>query len=518
MGFPKTVKNQMLVSAARHCCVCHRYNGVGVEVHHIVQEADGGPNSYENAIALCFDCHAAAGHYNSRHPRGTKFSPQELRLARKNWLEMVRINATRPPPESSDTLCRYYVCKNFELLRKIAFLDLSDLPVNKPLLCKNRVFHALTDLVRRHPDPYRHGTLWGHKFANEEAFLDVYSHPEQLGSNKEKYPYYSNTRTPTRAEFESLRAADGLVNAMDEHGLSSDGSIAVVGCYEAGCEGIEFQEEYLLRAIWGVFLAVENVSDAPITLSHLEAKYSDQAGFRSFGESATKAVQVELPQAPLSPGMTAIIPVTVLIPPLHPLGAEVTSTDSPDGAADYFRAVSYCLMEPRHAEECLTYGGVVQPCSLSYRKSARELIQNIHSFDLTNFYEIDMHWGCGSCPHLFFLFQDNQQLQYNRELLRSCEGRQGSDVFTVPAGVTEFIIAELEDEVTFLRRITINGKATLKDVALEKGDDLRISVFPGDVVELMGQYQPTGTSNYKLPIGRVRNTLIHNYMTQCKRY
>jgi len=81
VGFPKGVKDRILVAAARHCCVCHRYNGVGVEAHHIVQEADGGPNKYENAIVLCFDCHAAAGHYNSRHPRGTKFSPEELRLA-----------------------------------------------------------------------------------------------------------------------------------------------------------------------------------------------------------------------------------------------------------------------------------------------------------------------------------------------------------------------------------------------------------------------------------------------------
>ncbi len=77
MAFKKEVKINALVSAARHCCVCHRYKGVKVEVHHILPVAKGGADDAENAIALCFDCHADAGHYNNKHPRGTKFSPEE---------------------------------------------------------------------------------------------------------------------------------------------------------------------------------------------------------------------------------------------------------------------------------------------------------------------------------------------------------------------------------------------------------------------------------------------------------
>ena len=71
VGFPQKVKDQIFVDTARHCCVCHRYKGVKVEVHHIKQEALGGENTYENAISLCFDCHCDAGHYNPKHPRGT---------------------------------------------------------------------------------------------------------------------------------------------------------------------------------------------------------------------------------------------------------------------------------------------------------------------------------------------------------------------------------------------------------------------------------------------------------------
>ena len=89
MPFSKEVKISTMVKSARHCCVCHRYKGLKVEVHHIVPVAQGGSDDEDNAIALCFDCHADAGHYNPKHPRGTKFSPKELNLAKKYWLEAV---------------------------------------------------------------------------------------------------------------------------------------------------------------------------------------------------------------------------------------------------------------------------------------------------------------------------------------------------------------------------------------------------------------------------------------------
>lgn len=512
MGFSKGIKNLMLVAAARHCCVCHRYNGVGVEVHHIVQEANGGPNTYENAIALCFDCHAAAGHYNARHPRGTKYSPDELRLARKIWLEMVEKNQLHLAQENSDVLCRYYVCKNFEFLRNIASLKLSDFPVAQPILFKNNVFHALVDLIGRHPDSYRHATLWGRTFESEEAFLDVYPSPDEGEPDDEQYPYFSKTRLPTEADLISLKQQDGLVSAMVDYGLAAEDSIAIAGCYEAACEGIEFQEEYLLRAIWGVFLAVENRSDHPITLSHLQAKRSTKAGFEVLTESDSVVDQLQLPQAPLLPGMTVIIPVSVLIPPLYPLKTEINSTDLPDGMGEYYRAISHCLMEPGHIEECLTYGGFVQPSSLIYRKETHEFRQNIHPFDLTNFYEMDMHWGCGSCPHLFLQYRDSERLKYERELLRFCEGRLGYDTYVVPAGVFEIVIAELEDEVTDLVALRVNGEEIASNVRLNKGDDLRVMVCPDDVIELHGRYQPKCSVNHNLPTGRVRNALIYNYL------
>ena len=85
MPFPSKVRREALVRSDRSCCVCKHMAGRDAEVHHIVQEADGGSNTLENAIVLCSRCHGEAGHYNPRHPRGSKYSPSELREHRDRW-------------------------------------------------------------------------------------------------------------------------------------------------------------------------------------------------------------------------------------------------------------------------------------------------------------------------------------------------------------------------------------------------------------------------------------------------
>lgn len=85
MPFSEEVREEVLVRSRRSCCVCHVKAGRNIEVHHIVQEAHKGANTIDNAIALCFSCHSEAGHYNSRHPKGTKYAPSELIRHRDAW-------------------------------------------------------------------------------------------------------------------------------------------------------------------------------------------------------------------------------------------------------------------------------------------------------------------------------------------------------------------------------------------------------------------------------------------------
>lgn len=92
MGFPKAVADSVLVKCQRCCCICHKFCGTHIELHHIIQEADGGENTEENCIPLCHDCHTDVGSYNPHHPRGRKYSLEELKMHRNNWYDIVSNN------------------------------------------------------------------------------------------------------------------------------------------------------------------------------------------------------------------------------------------------------------------------------------------------------------------------------------------------------------------------------------------------------------------------------------------
>lgn len=99
MPFSPDVKLRALVACGRCCCICHKFCGIKIECHHIIQEADGGPSTVENCIPLCFDCHADMLAYDDKHPKGTKYRPEELRLHRDNWFSKV---GTARPAEYTD--------------------------------------------------------------------------------------------------------------------------------------------------------------------------------------------------------------------------------------------------------------------------------------------------------------------------------------------------------------------------------------------------------------------------------
>jgi len=93
MPFPRDQVSALLAECHRRCCICHRFCGVKIETDHISPTEDGGTDDIENAIPVCFECHAEIHGYNDKHPRGRKFLPQELQFHKKQWL---RICAERP--------------------------------------------------------------------------------------------------------------------------------------------------------------------------------------------------------------------------------------------------------------------------------------------------------------------------------------------------------------------------------------------------------------------------------------
>jgi HNH endonuclease len=102
MPFSPDVKIRALVACGRCCCICHKFCGIKIECHHIVQEANGGPNTIENCIPLCFDCHADMLSYDDNHPKGTKYRPEELRFHRDSWF--TKVCTARPADYTAEHL------------------------------------------------------------------------------------------------------------------------------------------------------------------------------------------------------------------------------------------------------------------------------------------------------------------------------------------------------------------------------------------------------------------------------
>ena len=76
MSFSEPLKVKIRKRANIRCCMCHSF---GVEIHHIIPEKGGGPDTEDNAAPLCPSCHETYG----ANPQKRKL----IREARDNWYE-----------------------------------------------------------------------------------------------------------------------------------------------------------------------------------------------------------------------------------------------------------------------------------------------------------------------------------------------------------------------------------------------------------------------------------------------
>lgn len=76
MAFSETLKRELRSKSNFKCCLCQT---LGVEIHHIVPQTEGGKDTKENAAPLCPSCHETYG----GNPSKRKF----IREARDSWLK-----------------------------------------------------------------------------------------------------------------------------------------------------------------------------------------------------------------------------------------------------------------------------------------------------------------------------------------------------------------------------------------------------------------------------------------------
>jgi len=515
MPFPHSVRDEALVAAARHCCVCHRYKGVKVEVHHIVPESKGGASDLDNAITLCFDCHADAGHYNPNHPRGTKFSPGELRRHRDEWHAIVRLPGVQSPDIPDVLYCRYLLCKSFDGIREITLGDLSNVPATQPLLVTNSVRVFQKKIIDAHPVSSRSDKEWGEHFPDREAY--VKAHPEvhlDECSSIEGYPYFKASRIPLTEELrDKLAPRDGVTKLLIEAEVAPQ-NISHVFAYYEECGDNRIQEIYRLRPMWGLYLAATNLGPEQTLLSGItcDKDIPAGAGYRAFSTSLGQGHHVveALPSAPLLPGATMLFPIATLLGPIENISPVTTFAENSDLPTGQVQVVSHEDLSTAFSSTALI-GPVFWPHAVHIEAGAVRQEQQMHEFSLSNLYTINRHWEMGSCPHLFAMQKSSATLKYLRELFARVPGKVQMEHIIVSSDTSALLIAELEPEQTTIDYIRVNGKYVSRSVILEKGTRIWIPVQLGDVVELAGYYvaQMAGTTDPWM-----RNSLIHEFLEQ----
>jgi hypothetical protein len=105
MAFSSKEVATLLFDSKRRCCICHRFCGVKIETDHIIPKSEGGSDDIENAIPLCFECHAEVHLYNDKHARGRKYTSEELKLHRDKWIDLCKNSPQLlvDPPKYADS-------------------------------------------------------------------------------------------------------------------------------------------------------------------------------------------------------------------------------------------------------------------------------------------------------------------------------------------------------------------------------------------------------------------------------
>jgi len=150
MTFPRTIREDALIQCQRFCCICHKFCGLKMECHHIVQPGDGGDDSFDNCIPLCLDCHVDVKAYNPNHLKGTAYTESELRRHRDQWYNFCANNhISRDAVQHSTTTTTSINAQlqNDRLKARNFLIKFVDFCVRYPTTHKARTFDRTLKLV-----------------------------------------------------------------------------------------------------------------------------------------------------------------------------------------------------------------------------------------------------------------------------------------------------------------------------------------------------------------------------------
>ncbi len=523
MGFSPAIRKDALVAAARHCCVCHRYKGLNMEVHHIDQEAEGGSNTFENAIALCLDCHANAGHYNPNHPKGTKYSKPELRQARDVWYKIVKEHRIQASSNTSNHLhFRHMILEDYQSANEIFSGDLEEFPFPNTTLLKNDILKFITPFFINNKHNYQVSSISYRGFNTANEIFSTYTDASYVDKSSTEFPYFHVTRIPKREDLLCVREKldPFICHLLDNNIDPKEFAISAIrdnyiACGDDAIGNPPYIEYLIFKKFWYSFLALTNISSTKVELRSLIGNTQTDSTILVNVLSKEKETELQLsfPQIALLPNETILVPCGIILVPFEEESFNETVIFDKEMKEFPRSQVLTHLMRDAKKTDFQFIGKYIRPSGVVYNADDRINTSEMHELDLNNLVLLNRWWHMGSCPHLFYRRLDSK-LEYVRELLTQTPGKEMVEEIVFPENVKAFVIAELEDEVTYINSIMINGKITFSNVTLNKGDNLEFDVQPGDKMQLKGYYisqKETVNEEDKVVI---RNKIIKEFLKQ----
>lgn len=505
MGFSQSIREDVFVSSARHCCVCHRYRGVKVEVHHIIPREQGGEDSFDNAIALCFDCHCDAGHYFAKHPKGSKFTPAELKKHRDSWYDIVKLNKIDIIEDDKTIYCRYFVTQSEWLIEELIRGDLTHFPISNTLLHNNTVLNFQKSIMGS-PLERPYDTQFSE--ITEEQYL--LKHADAIRVYDNQNHQYKYTRTPSEAETKEFCNRFYLEKFILEATGSAKNIIEIFAHQCSGCGGDNFEEFIVRRSLWACYLCISNISNHYIDIR--EVKYTGTKDlnsvqlYKSLLENPFESFA--LPQIKIPPNFSVLIPILTLLAPFR--GGDVV--EIPSQITEIENKPNEIIRSAKVDINNLALFDVLGPGfiphSVDYVSENSSKSLKVHNFDFSNMYFYSKEWMGGCCPHVFLKLYN--EIKYYGEIFSKATDIEQYFRIIAPEGATEFYLCELEYEATFIKSIKINSEEIISNLILERGEGLEFRIKKGDIIEGTGYYSCLDNSN-KLA-AQQKNELVKKFI------
>ena len=473
-----------MIDSARRCCVCKRYKGVGVEIHHIIPKANGGEDTYDNGIVLCFDCHCAAGHYNSDHPRGTKYSPQELIGHKERWFEHVKTNPYQMGEDEDDhkIVCRYYVTSDRETASRVFEFDENSMLKTKYLLQTPSLQKQFQELK----NAYNAGVQDNETDGWAEEFY------ENRSELVEKYPEFKGCQNVALSEriLKEGKLTDPFALKLIENGASPE-QVASMNYFHEACGGSGWGIDYQTRKPYFVFAQIINLDDENIRVTSLNNQPFELNPLIKSDVFDMSEVQnlSALNNMELSKEENICLFLGVVAGPIDydpssyqfEMGPEIDENNEGD------TLVRTSLNSEGVDSDFATCGKIYIPKTISFFKDGKELEVAFEDFRPDTLFLISREWLCGSCPHLFGINKSTGDVQFVQTLFDSSTG----DIIEEKIDCKDFskiIIAEFDNEISKIISVKLDRKEFLIEKEMRYGDSIILDVNNTELAVINGLY------------------------------